>query len=502
MASVFWLRYRYWILSLAIIALVLPQTIKGMWGGDFWEHAAVVRELAANPWDPQHPILQLDAPHAFYSPYALVVALGSNLTGIHPVNALALGGIFNLTLLLFGIYWFVSIFSRKTRNATAFYTLLLILFFVSPYLPRYSGFFQLNNLGRVIPYPSTFAFALSMITLAIHHRRLATGRDAWIALEIIFASVVLITHPFSFIFLGAGMAAISFTRREGLFVEMVKLGGIFALTFLIAALWPYYPFLDLVLGGDSVVYHATNRIMYDQILLRNMPVFLGIPLLIFELRRDTHSPLAWMYIFLMVVFILGGLSGAYSYGRVLFGLALVVYVMIAKYLAGFEAKLAAGSQSGRKQPVIFSLVVTSILVALTFFPTTLPLIQGIKNAERNQYKDYTFLAKYTKPEDMVLADYKHDVFVPVFGGKLVSYSRPLAFIDDQRERQKAVEKFFSESSSRADRKAVIDDYLVDYVLLDIRKTPHWNKRAAELKDFGNAFYKGDRFYLFEIDHTR
>jgi hypothetical protein len=76
------LKYWFSILCFILFVLMVLQTINGQWGGDSWEHAAVVRELASHPLHPVHPILLLDAPHSFYSPYALGIALISWTTGL------------------------------------------------------------------------------------------------------------------------------------------------------------------------------------------------------------------------------------------------------------------------------------------------------------------------------------------------------------------------------------------------------------------------------------
>jgi len=51
------------------------HTRNQLWVEDFWEHSAVVRELSTHLLHPKHPQLLLDAPHPFYSPYAVMVAL-------------------------------------------------------------------------------------------------------------------------------------------------------------------------------------------------------------------------------------------------------------------------------------------------------------------------------------------------------------------------------------------------------------------------------------------
>ena len=37
------LKYRFLILCLILFVLMVFQAISGQWGGDFWEHAAVVQ---------------------------------------------------------------------------------------------------------------------------------------------------------------------------------------------------------------------------------------------------------------------------------------------------------------------------------------------------------------------------------------------------------------------------------------------------------------------------
>ena len=89
---------RYTILSFLIILLMVSHLSNKIWTGDFWEHAAAVRELASNPIFPHHPMLLADKPHAFYSPYTLYVALFSRISKLGPITSLAIAGIINLFL--------------------------------------------------------------------------------------------------------------------------------------------------------------------------------------------------------------------------------------------------------------------------------------------------------------------------------------------------------------------------------------------------------------------
>jgi hypothetical protein len=138
------LNYRFFILCLILFVLMVFQAINGQWGGDFGEHVAVVRELAAHPFSPKHPILLLDAPHEFYSPYTLGIALISRITRMDVVATLSLAGLANLILFLFSLRLFISSLFPENREATSFYALLFILCLWGKGPWRWSGFFNLE----------------------------------------------------------------------------------------------------------------------------------------------------------------------------------------------------------------------------------------------------------------------------------------------------------------------------------------------------------------------
>jgi hypothetical protein len=123
------MKYRLQILFISIFASMCLHTRNGQWVADFWEHSAVVRELATHIIHPKHPQLLSDAPHAFYSPYSVMVALFARMMHWDAVKALSIMGLVNLCLLFFGLKLFVYSIVPMHRSATAFYTVLLTLFF-------------------------------------------------------------------------------------------------------------------------------------------------------------------------------------------------------------------------------------------------------------------------------------------------------------------------------------------------------------------------------------
>jgi hypothetical protein len=61
--------HRYLLLSLALLATAAAQAVQGHYSlkSDFWQHSAVVRELATHPIHPRHPQVLSDQPDPFFN---------------------------------------------------------------------------------------------------------------------------------------------------------------------------------------------------------------------------------------------------------------------------------------------------------------------------------------------------------------------------------------------------------------------------------------------------
>lgn len=208
------LAYRFFLLSISILGIMCLHTISGEWTGDFWEHSAVVRELMTHILHPKHPQLLLDSSHAFYSPYSVVVAFVACMLQFDTITALSVVGMLNLSLLLFGINFFIFSIVPEHKNETAFYVLLFTLFYwgASPWF--WSGFFHIGVLGYVLPYPSTFSAALTLIALGGNQHRIEGKRHIWLIPIFCIAIVVLISHPTTFLFLAAGLVSQSCIKNS------------------------------------------------------------------------------------------------------------------------------------------------------------------------------------------------------------------------------------------------------------------------------------------------
>jgi hypothetical protein len=245
------LKYRFSVLCLILFCLMVFQTINGQWAGDFWEHSAVVRELATHSFSPKHPVLLLDAPHLYYSPYSLAIALVSRTTGLDTVTTLDMVGIANLVFFLFGLRLFVSSLFTENREATSFYALLFILFLWGMSQWSWSGFFNLLSLGYTLPYPSTFAASLIFMAFAMWIWLVKNGNTWWIIPITAASCAVLLTHPLSYIFLATGMVAITVAEQLRFPRALWLMTLVFAVSLLAAAAWPYYPFFTGLLSDSE-----------------------------------------------------------------------------------------------------------------------------------------------------------------------------------------------------------------------------------------------------------
>ena len=491
------LKYRYLILGLIVLVGIGMQINSSLRSGDFWEHSSVIRELATHPLHPQNPQLMVAAPSAFFTPYHLILALITRLMRESAVDILLRAGIFNLALFLLGLYLFISVIEPRHPVGASFYSLLLVLFLWGAGVWNYSGFFHLRGLARISPYPSVFALGLSLVALWMDAQRLDKKREIWLIPIFFITVIVLLTHPITFFFLAAGLAAFSLRTSGKLWMELVKLAGLLGLSFALAALWPYYPFLKLLLGS-STVYHDSNQVMYQFVLLRIWPLLIGVPLLAIEIYRAPRSPLPWMFLMLLGLYLLGGITGNYSYGRVISYVAIILQITIAIFLERMEERLTKAAQYSNIWQVGFSLVFTFLLVTISFEPFIRPLLTSYNSEGTVQWDKYTWLSRYTNQSDVIMAQLPTSLIVPTISGKVVAFDRPQPFVLDAVQRQEDVLHFFSEKTSQEERKQILSKYKVNFILLEKSDIADWEVLRPLIAPFGDLVFRGKRFLLYKV----
>jgi hypothetical protein len=487
---------RYVVLSSLVFVLMVVQTLNQQWSQDFWAHSAAVRELASHPVNPLHPQLDLDAPHPFFTAYALGAAALSTALDITSVTALAVLGLVNLLLVLIGLQTFTNATIRDPR--AGFYVLVftLVLWGIRPW--RYSGFLHLNALGFELPLPSTFATGLTLLALAGFASFLRTGSPARLAGVAGLAALVLVSHPITAIFLGIGTLALSLSAsRQHRTRTLLGLVAVGTVSVLAAVLWPYYSFLELV-SGEGAEFHLSNLTMYQDALLRIWPALLGVPLLVARLRTNRRDPLVWTFAGLVMVYLYGGLADAWSYGRVMPALVLMLHMALAGWLSDLEAK--------SQIPVVGYLGLGGLLAI-----SSIGMLPGLARAVPEQLlpasiradprlettaEQYQFLASEVSQYDTVLADLATAWPVPTYGGKVVANAAPQLFVDDNRQRQIDVVGFFSASATRQQRLGIIEHYEVEYLLVD--STSISTSTLDDLESLGSVIAVEGNLVLIEL----
>jgi len=256
--------YSFFIVSSILFLFEAAKIARNEWGGDFWTHSAVVHELSFHLLHPKNPIIKSDIPHAFYSPYSLLVASFASLTHINAIRALEIFAYFNLAFFLVSFYLFAKSIFKNHHQLRACASLVLMLLFWGADPPGWSGFYHFIVLKDVLPYPSTFAMSLSFFTLSILSRKPSLNFFQSVFV-IILSSVILITHPTTFVFLF--LTTIVLYRSLHSFsiqVTLAKTAVVMLPSLLLCLLWPYFNIVDLF-TGDNAIFHQESKVLYQDI---------------------------------------------------------------------------------------------------------------------------------------------------------------------------------------------------------------------------------------------
>jgi hypothetical protein len=456
---------RFTILAGLGLILVGSETVRASHEvGDFWEHAATVRELMRHTAHPGNALLAVHAPSAFFSPYALLVALAAKVTGAGAVHALAAAGLVNYCLLVIGLWCFARVFS--SRPQAPFYALLFVwlLWGVHPW--EYSGFFDLRELGYGIAYPSTFATGVGFLTAALwRHSLRSGGRTRWLGVAGcgLGVAVVVLTHPVAGVATVAAMVAISLTEGERRNVAL--LAGVLAAAALLCLAWPYYPALRLL--SDQGVYDPSNAPVYQGWLEQAFPALAALVLFVYDSGSLHRRRLAIYCAPLLAFFIYGDISGHWSDGRELAYLIVGAQIGLADLAAAVEQRTALRPSRRRAVVLAAGLTLFAGFELANMADGLKGSLPGTGSAEPAAYGDYRAAVAGIPPDSVVAAPLQSgmEAAIAVYGGKLVGTARPLAFVSDQAERRRVLTAFYSAQATESYRRHVIREYHVRYVLV-------------------------------------
>ncbi len=509
---------RYEVLSGLVVLLMVSYLAKRTWPGavDIWEHAAAARELGAHPFNPGHPLLAIDRPHQYFSPYLLVVGLMSRFTGLNVVDTLNVWGVVNLVLILVGLRLFVT--KLTGRKHVDFYALLFILFLWGPGAWFFSGFLHFDIIALVLTYPSTFCKGLVFLSLWAHLNYLESDNPRWLIPTLATSFVIFLTHPVDQVFLAVGLVALTFAgggsrrdRRIGYSVATV------GAAFLAALLWPYMSLWHILLGSSAEGYRnafkAADHDLYVNVLARCGLALIVLPFVVSRLRNWRRDPLVLMFLGTLALYVYGMIVDDATFGRLISSVQVVGALILA------EERVKTGDAAARLGqlgvPLLRWLQITTaaIVVAGAFFlrngfvvlperfMADVPYGWAHGYVDNVKFSDFDFLAKNHETYPVVMSDLYTSLELPAFGSKVVNFARAQAFVDTS-ERNADMNKVYDPISTVETRRAVLAKYDVSMIVVPVNELNKEPKRHQPLLDMGLVVSRNERFVFVDVRSPR
>jgi hypothetical protein len=380
------------------------------------------------------------------------------------------------------------------NEATALYGIVLLLFFWGPGAMVHSGFIHFNSLLQVAQLPSTFVTALTFfiwyLVLTLRNRELLLCP----ALAFL-APVALISHPLTSISMLTGVVVLAFDRDYPIRGRVGAGVGILAM-FGVAAVWPLFPVFGLM--NQSPRWHADALWLYSdypKVLLQMLPALTGLPLLIQRLRRNHRDFLGLTFLALLMVYIYGGLAGKYAYGRVVPFMIFMLQLALADWLS--RTRLSG-------LPRVAALRTAFLILLLFTGFSMLPGLVACLPVWQDSYGEFKFLPSYVTPRDVVLADDWTSLKEPSFGGRVVAFSwgHTIGFVPDLEARYADRRVFFASSTSGDARRAILEKYGVNFILINRREVEDWPSVLRFAEQLGQIRYWDGDMILIQVGSGR
>lgn len=487
-------RYSFLIAAFFLIIFEILLVLKGQWGGDFWEHSAVVNELSKHLLHPNNPIIKTNVPaNAFFSPYSLLVAIFSRITHLNSIQSLECFAVFNLVFLLLSFYLFCKNVFREGHQFVATLSLLFILFFwgKEPYF--WSGFYHVLVLNYVLPYPSTFSISLSFLILSIVAKN-QTPKHINTFVVMLLSTVVFITHPTTGMFLYIAIIALNFSFNDYSIKQcIIKSSIVIIPSLLLCLLWPYYNIIALMLGNNSD-FNRDSLKLYVSPFQINWPILMIIPSL-FVIKKDRIFNFFLIAIIIMTLIYIGG------YALKIYGVSRLIsnIMMFAHFLIAYTVFSLLKEQRLHGNIYYISLSMAILLsLGINFRPFYYTFISIFKTKNIEYYNRYDFLRTHVSSDDVILSDGNSNLIIPSFNGKVVSYIFPVYWVNDIEERRNEVNSFFNSKTSDSLRQVIMQKYKPDYILINFGETNFNGSTLQWLESNGQIAYKENQMELIKL----
>jgi hypothetical protein len=494
-----WLvRHRYAALVGVVTILGLIQTLNGHWSTDMWEHVAVVRGLIDDPFRSTPPLTLLD------TPYTVTLGALGHAFGASAVTMLSLAAIGNLLLLLVALRSFVIEATANRRAPFWALVFLLLLWGLSPY--RFSGFFNLNSIGFVLPYPSTLATGIALLTLSAALRAMRNRRPVLFVAVAVGTTAVVLVHPITGSWLAVGLLAVGISRAR-VPRDWVWLGAAGAVGFALTLLWPYYSLFDLL--RDTSSYDAANKAMYRDVPTRLLPAVIGLWVIWRRFRADRRDLLAALLVGGLAIYAYGYMRDEYSYGRSLALIVLILDVAAADGVGRLEGRFRWGRATAWYRAgavVLGALLVLGLvesrgglvrMVPERLLPTSVRTSHELVRTDER----YSFLEDRVGRNDVVIGSTDRDnQVIPAIAGRPLQPFWMAPVIPDIEARTAAQAEFLDPATASDRRAEIAARYNARFVLVHKREgTSASLVRVLEASGATLVYDRGD-FQLVALSH--
>jgi len=497
---------------------------------DFGEHAASIREMSSHLFTPRNPLLNTDGSTTLrYTPYIFLLGLFKKISRIDLFTLLTLASLVSFMFLIVGIYlWGKEYFHNDTLP---FYILITLLFlWGKPF--NYSNEYNLRFLSYTLFYPSTITFNLSFLGFYLILSYARYEKAAHYFWYVLCATFIFLTHPLtaSFFLLGSLLlVATEGTRR-------LKHIGLYLLSllviFLLAVLWPYYPFVDALLKGTTTDWYYPFRMyLYDtRNIYRMGPALLGLPVVFLFLVKKQYPFISWGVGLCSCIYVASYCVNIRLGERYIFFIMFFLHLALAWYLSRLELlslrkiKNILPTLSEHTIHVLFFLIIVilSTVYQLTKlgFEQTGHLInfkpKPIIDHYTNPLDHYLLLKDKLSEGDIVLSDPLTSWLLPALtGARIVALYHNSPLIPDNEQRTSDVIRFYNPTTSLEERKEIVKKYRATHLLLNFDRTKETEvnkinnyyqnfkidqRLMDDVQKIGTITFKNKSFILLTLNH--
>ncbi|WP_066368043.1 hypothetical protein [Herbidospora mongoliensis] len=302
----------YVLVAGAVLGWALLVAFRHAWVGDWDLHVATLRAA-------------LDDTQVGWSdptPYVLGLALVARVFGAEPETVLGIAGILNVLALLAALRVFCRQMGARDSVVVLAAVFALVLWGVEGF--GWSGFPGLTSLSFSFAFPSTPAAALMVATWACLVRFRDSGQGL-VAL-VVLPPVIVLVHPFTAVETVVGIAGILVARRwEWRRLVLIVPAGVGAVALALA--WPYTEGTGL--AADSP---ESYRPLVEEALSRYGLALLGVPALLYGLRKPLGRELLIIAAVGTAVTALAVAAGRYEFARLIPVVVLMCHLALARHL--------------------------------------------------------------------------------------------------------------------------------------------------------------------------